>query len=512
MLVAGSMLESRNLEEVVVRDSVGRHRLISACKELIRQNGPAEQVIEVVRSVLRPNVEPEDLYHWWINELRSSDRAQARRWCVIGELLQCWSIVDMNTVRDLLGREEIPEASVISALLHASRFDVLEGDEGLFEASVEAVLSGERVGYSPSGSLLQQLADSVGISSLVIHGSRSALARRLSQIRYRGEGRDDEEDISMPSFGIAERCAKVVQAYKIESERPLTNWNTTIGPWDRIIQQGISEFGERKRFVELANIAAGVQSTEDKCLDSPNLFDIDRPIARRARYARLRAGSSKWWSKQLQSARNSDEVYMALLFFATWAGARTTEVVAESFDELIVNLGDSEWYSLFSSLRRALEVNSTRTWLKPIGIQASALPPSLSVRTAVILAERCTPATADELYERYAAGYKGDDLLVASLRADVQVRRALLNEMKWSEAIESMRSSYRLGASASRALLSSLRGRLILPETIAREVVNNPLEFPAALIRVAESSCRQFDASKILPVGQVATEEGWFED
>ena len=43
LLVAGSMLESRNLEEVVVRDSVGRHRLISACKELIRQNGPAEQ-------------------------------------------------------------------------------------------------------------------------------------------------------------------------------------------------------------------------------------------------------------------------------------------------------------------------------------------------------------------------------------------------------------------------------------------------------------------------------------
>ena len=38
----------------------------------------------------------------------------------------------------------------------------------------------------------------------------------------------------MPSFGIAERCAKVVQAYKIESERPLTNWNTTIGPWDRL--------------------------------------------------------------------------------------------------------------------------------------------------------------------------------------------------------------------------------------------------------------------------------------
>ena len=152
---------------------------------------------------------------------------------------------------------------------------------------------------------------------------------------------------------MAERGARLVEAFTSAAERPLADWTTSTEPWDHTIQQGIREFGERTRFVELANLAAGIRSTEEKCQDSPDLFDIGRPMVRRARYARLRAGSRKWWSKQLQSATNTDEVWMALLLFSTWAGGRTIEELAEAFDKLIVNLRTSEWYSLYSSMRRA---------------------------------------------------------------------------------------------------------------------------------------------------------------
>ena len=140
----------------------------------------------------------------------------------------------------------------------------------------------------------------------------------------------------------------------------------------------------------------------------------------------------------------------------------------------------------------------------------SALPPSLSVRTAALLTERCTRTKSDELYERYLADYKGDDLVVVSLRTDVQVRRALKDETKWSQAIEGLRSSHDLGAPTRRVLFQHLRRNLTLPDTVAREVVGQPLEFPAALVRVAEANCRQLDAERILPVGRVATDEGWF--
>ena len=264
--------------------------------------------------------------------------------------------------------------------------------------------------------------------------------------------------------------------------------------------------------MELANLAAGIRSTEEKCEDSPDLFDNSRPLVRRARYARLRAGSRKWWSKQLQSATNADEVWMALLLFATWAGARTIEELAEAFDKLIVNLGTSEWHSLHSSLRRVVGINSSRYWIKPLEIRVSALPPSLSVRTAALLAQRCTPAIADELYERYLTEYNGDDSIVVSLRADVQVLRALEDETRWFQAIQGLRSSYSLGAPTHRVFFQHLGPSFTLPDTVAREVVDHPLEFPATMVRVAEASCRQLDAARILPVGRVATDEGWFTD
>ena len=518
LLVAGAGLGLRPVEDVIVRDPAGKRRLIDTCKELVRPGQPIEQVMEIVRSVLLPNSEPKELLDWWITELRSTDKALAKQWCGIGEFLQCWSVVDLDTVRDLLGREEVPAASVIAGLLHASRMDVLESDEKLFEAAVERVLDGERLGWSRGGSILQQLADSVERTLLGIHDQRIAFARRPSLFEYGADvrGFGNQEDITWPSYPAAERCARVVHTFTSAAERPVAEWTASIEPWDRVVQQGISEFGERRIFVELANLAAGIRSKEEKCQDSPDLFDFHRPMVRRARYARLRAGSRKWWSKQLQSATNADEVQMALLLFATWVGARTVEGLAKEFDKLVGNLRTSEWHSLHSSLHTAILANSRRSGVvRPLTIRVSALPPSLSGRTVALLAERCTQETTDELYKRYLTDYKGDDPIVLSLRADVQVRSALTDKTKWSQAIEDLRSGYSLGAPTSRASflhLRHMRHSHTLPDTVAREVVAQPLEFPAVLVWVAEAHCRQLDAARIVPVGRVAADEGWFTD
>ena len=512
MLVAGAGSGLRRIDDVVVRDPAGRRRLVDACKDLVRPDRPDEQVMDVVRSVLLPNSEPKELFDWWIEELLSADEAQAAHWCALGELLQCWSNVDIETVTDLLSREEVPSSSVIAGLLRASRMNVLESDEDLFEAAVEAVLAGEWIGRSRKGSLLQKLAGALDQMSLSNHHVLFPNARGRLLHGYRREFHGYEEDISWPSYSVAERCAQLVQAFTSAAKRPVEEWNASVEPWDQVVQQGISGFGERTRFVEVANLAAGIRSREDRCQDSPDLFDTRRPLVRRARYARLRAGSRKWWSEQLESATKPGEVRMAILIFATWAGGRTVEELAGEFGGLIDRLGPTEWHSLYSSLRSAVEVNSGRPWVKPLGIRVSALPPSLSVRTVALLAERCTSATKDELYERYLADYEGDEPIAFTLRADIEVRRALSHETKWPRAVKSLRSSYRLGAATSRVLFPAHRLTPKLPDAIAREIVDQPLEFPAALVQVAEARCRQLDAAKILPVGRVANEEGWFTE
>ena len=109
---------------------------------------------------------------------------------------------------------------------------------------------------------------------------------------------------------------------------------------------------------------------------------------------------------------------------------RTIERLAKTLDKFVANLGASEWHSLHSSLRRAVGFNSLRSWIKPLGIRVSELPSSISDRTVALLAARCTSANADELFERYLIDYRGNDLAVVSLCTDVQVSRALGDDMK----------------------------------------------------------------------------------
>ena len=512
LLVAGAVTGFRRVEDVYVGDPIGRDRLIAACKELVRPNRSTEDVVDVVWSAIHPNASPEGLFDWWIEELCSADDTQVRHWCMLGEHLHCWSVISLDTVSELLDRRGIPVSSVLTGLLHANRTDILESSEEIFGAAVDAVLSGELVGLYHNDSLLEQVTWTFESMYLGMHLPGEALAGNslldhMSQ--YRGYQRN-RTDGTWPCYDTAASCARLVEAFKSEAERPVTDWQMSLEPWERFIQLGVAEFGERKRFVELASLAAGIRSIKETCTDSPSLFDLDRPLVRRFRYARLRAGSRKWWSDQLSSVSNADDVWTALLLFATWAGSRTIESLIEVFDELVIALDVSAWYRLHATLRRTLDVNSSRVGMRPLGIRMDELPSSLSARTIVLLAERCTPEVADELCERYLTDHLSDDPIVVSLRTDVLIRRALENETKWPQAIENLRLNHSLGAPTSRVVYESFGLRLTLPDTVAREIVDQPLEFPAALVWTAENSCRQLDAPKILAVGKAATAEGWF--
>ena len=115
---------------------------------------------------------------------------------------------------------------------------------------------------------------------------------------------------------------------------------------------------------------------------------------------------------------------------------------------------------------------------------------------------------------RYLSDYQGKDSCVLALCAEVQIHRAIENQIKWTQAIDSLRSSYNLGVSVSGVIFQrwGFGHAIKLTDAVAREVVAHPLEFPSILVRVAEAHCRQLDVEKIRPVGQVAAEEGWFHD
>ena len=512
ILVAGGVSGLGRVEEVVVRDPSGKRRLVSLSQDLVKSNLHSEQVIEIVQSMLRPNARPEELFEWWADELRSAEASQISRWCAIGYWLGCWSIMDGEVARNLHRRNPVLAKRVITELLSDNRMDLLESDEQFFELAVDAILDGERVGWWRGGRILQRLSSSIDLTLIGGLHMGSSGPKQVSLLEHWNEIQGDEEQVKQPGFPAAEKCASVVQAFETAAECPMEIWENSIEPWDRFVNQGIIEFGERTRFVDLANIAAGVRSKEEKCVDSNELFDAEQPIVRRARYARLRAGSRNWWSTQLQAATNTSQIRMALLLFFTWAGTTTIVNLAEMVDELLVGLKPSEWRSLHASLRTAIQFNSDRTWIKTLGIRVEELPTSLSVRAVALLSERSNNATRQRLYQRYLVDYIGDDLIVSALRANMEVMNAFRDDTKWPNTIESLKRRYRLDALTIDGFVRYHHHghRPVLPDAIAKDVVNNPLDFPANFVRAAESRCRELSTNQILPVGRVAADEGWF--
>lgn len=501
----------RQVDDIIVRDKGGREQLFEACKALIVPGRPTEEMVDLGRSILRRNCDPEELHRWWLEMLKSADEGDVPWWCEVGDVLEGWSGVSAEAVMQLLNTEQIPSEKVIAGLLHADRVDLFHGQEGLFEAGVSAILDGEWLAPHGPESILHALA-------MTLH------PRFLSEVRSRhsfgmyamdGDALDGMASLSSDevwtAYSGAQGAADIVQAFLSEVRTGGDLWDMSTEPWDRVVETGRRSFGERSKFLELACLGAGIRSKDQQCSEYNDLFDHSRSLVKRARYARLRAGSREWWGRQFDEAREVADLQLALLLFLSYAGAKTVGDLIGRVDAMVDAMPERDWQRLHSMLETTASLNAGREWLKLLRIRGHRMPNKLGERAVVLLALRCSANNRKELYRRYLEDKETVDHVVASFRGAMEVTLALTDRARWPIAIEVLRKNYGLGVSANRELYALWGQRSRLPDGIARGVMEQASEFPSGLLRVSEARCRQLDAGTIVPVGRIAAEEGWFD-
>ena len=106
LLISGVRFGSRQFGGVIVRDPVGKNRLLETCKQFISSDRPLDQLVEVINGVLRPNTDTSETFDWWKGKLTSSGEAQADKWCAIGQILQCWSSIGIGELEEILATEK----------------------------------------------------------------------------------------------------------------------------------------------------------------------------------------------------------------------------------------------------------------------------------------------------------------------------------------------------------------------------------------------------------------------
>ncbi len=332
-------------ELLVLPKGSGNEELLEWCFGLLRRDPPFDSVIMLVELV-RVNASVGDAQGRWRQEMQAVNASDRTRWITYGLYLGTLANLP-NEQLEALVDDERDLAVRLSHIQRSGQTGFIEAQESRFQAVVDDTLANNIVGSGAVRSIADALRETLMPSRYV-----SAMDERLPiplhllwDRRYRwiadaGQLRSVDK---LPSFEPARRCQDFVNLGLELSKISAADWATSIAPWDQLVEGGKKLFGNRWAFYVLANASAGIRSKVEKCADASELHDESLGLCRRARHARLRAGTPSWWRSQLVSTSGELDLAFTLLLFWTWAGRTVIKSLGGLADDLLCALPSELW-------------------------------------------------------------------------------------------------------------------------------------------------------------------------
>jgi hypothetical protein len=324
---------------------------------------------------------------------------------------------------------------------------------------------------------------------------------------------DKIENSYYPKFKDVQKCLRVINIVKRDKKLDAYLWATNLAPWNNLVE-GIRQcWGDKWICFHLANIASGIKSSTETYIEYSDLLDHSKELCKRVRYARLRAGQYSWWIKQMEASRNEIDKASSLLILMTWASSKTLEKIIPKLDEFICSLSDTTWNNVYISVEEALNLTRQSSHDR-LSLDLNKIDDFLNPKTAVLISLRVESKTRKLLYSKYLKEYDGSDALILKLCHDMSLEFLVSDYSVWDEVRDVIQRSYAKGVEfepyAFHRLSREITSRTI-PEEIALEIASQPSSYPGFLVAIAEIKMKEKVASTVVPVGETAIQDRWFE-
>ena len=494
---------------VVLPPKCGNDQLVSACFDILAKTPPFDYAVAVIE-LLRANSPVKDLIVRWKNYF---DRSKRLIWLNYGVHLGVLSVIELSEVEQSVGADNENAAHI---LYRARRLDFFESSEQRFDLAVRAILTGD-LRPQPQRrveSAIDALAQALNITRYGI-AFRERVPVPLSKLFAQHHGLSTfkwSPDLATNTEAYKEHknCLAVAAIAEEESNRTAAEWATELEPWSRVVETGRERWGDQWALYCLANLAAGVRSTQERCKEAGELLDHSRSLCPRARHARLRSRNRSWWQGQFRNAlSDSDRVFVCLVALS-WARPEVLVSLVEVLDKCLGRMSNERWLRLIRAVERTISRGYSRADERVSGFGIDALPGEISARTVVALATRASTDTARNLYSRYLARVKPGDSGVLEFVMDQAADSARFGAKEWSPDLDRIRECYLAGAGGVGFPFTARRERRGMPIETASAIAGNPSLYPTTLLEIAEEVCRRNVARKTRPVASVAEDEGWF--
>jgi hypothetical protein len=473
----------------VLPEGSGRSELADLCFVRLKKTTRFPFARSLCRAISL-NSSPEQLKERWLTTTRELTGASRDRWITYGRLLGSIAEASDSELDGLLGPS--PANRELAEVLASGRGQYLEDDEHRCEMTVDTILAG-RWPYlveDDDKSLLNQFG--------VIYAYTQ---HSMVPFRIRGT-QPSKRAVKSQDYEFLDKCAEIVRVWEEQEDSDLYGWSDSLKPWETFIEVSRERFGERWAHFVLAIDGSGIKATSDTGHGATDLFDPDIPLARRARYARLRAGNPKWWGMQLDAAKPGDERLFAVALVLSKASGRTISVHIEQLDTFLKGMSADEFQRLHAVCNRVRGVYRGRG-KGSLAKRAVVLPRALSDRMVEVLGLRASSGLRADLYRRYLQEYSGrrGGLLDLCIEGELSGQRR--SEHAWRRVIPMLRHH-------PHGYFLSVRQRVKeMPLAVAREICSEAENFDSDLVFWAENRC--FSATRIRSISQVAQGEKWFE-
>lgn len=485
----------------------GRDELVAKCFEILRISHSSEYANDAI-DLIKLNTELAEISRLWLGEALKVTGTDRTRWIYYGHSLGALAQQPPVTLETLM--EDSPtELGRLIFIYRARRIEFLEQKEERVNSIINAILERDLL---PIGRRLDSMLDCFAQSLDVNRYAHSFETRQPFPLNEIWEERKRFVQLSLDASStrhhqIYEKCTHVIKVAIREAARPSLEWASDITPWNNLVEEVRKLFGNQWVCLHFANIGAGIRSIKHTCTEDSELLDDSRELCKRVRYARLRAGQSRWWEKQFETAKDEMDLAMICLVLITWAKVNTILQLTERINDSLKGLSFQMWIKV---ARLSRDVASSLRYVREshYALNVNDLPSDLSPRT-IALGIRGKRETAKALYDRYLRDYSGDDAYVWRMCLDVVLSKLREDAANWESYLSKMADYGRHGVWLS--FIDQTRGLENLPVDAARKIVETADKYPGWLVNFSQVICRRQIASHIVPVGTIARQDDWFD-
>jgi hypothetical protein len=128
------------------------------------------------------------------------------------------------------------------------------------------------------------------------------------------------------------------------------------------------------------------------------------------------------------------------------------------------------------------------------------------------LSERLRRDDVHTLYQRYLRGYRGNDEVVCAHVGSCAQDLAVANDRYWPELLKVAQHNYRIGVVTSSRYYRLPRAiEESIPLKTAKKIIGKAEQLPRELVQSAAERCRTDIALRLVPLGDIAVKERWFD-